>query len=76
MSTKTTPHPMRARRTVLSALRSSNPRIRASAKAAAVALGVRPGPVAKHGWRRPKPVYPVRRPFATGVLPNRDSLEG
>lgn len=36
-------HPMRTHRTVLSSVRSSNPRIRAAAKATAIALGVLPG---------------------------------
>jgi len=40
--TQVAPHPMRTRRTVLGSLRSHNPRIRRSAKAAAIALGVLP----------------------------------
>lgn len=58
--TTVAPHPMRTRRTVLGSLRSSNPRIRASAKAAAIALGVHPS----QGVHRAVETF------------NRDSLEG
>lgn len=64
--TQIEPHPMRTGRTVLGSLRSSNPRIRASAKAAAVALGVLPKAV----------MVGSAEPFATGTRNNRDSLEG
>jgi hypothetical protein len=70
--TQAAPHPMRTRRTVLSSLRSSNPAIRASAKTAAVALGVLPAPTPRPvGWRRPKPHRRIV-PFATGTRRTRE----
>lgn len=67
------PHPMRTRRTVLSSVRSSNPAIRRAAKVTAIALGVLAAPTPRPvGWRRPKPVYPVAAPFATGTRRTRE----
>jgi hypothetical protein len=63
--TQVAAHPLRTGRTVLSSLRSSNPRIRRSAKAAAIALGVLAAPT-------PKPAYRPAAPFATGTRRTRE----
>lgn len=69
---KAAPHPMRTRRHVMTSLHSSNPTIRAAAKGLAIRAGLVPAPTAKHGWRRPKPVYPIAAPFVTGTRRTRE----